>query len=29
LREELNGYSLADEGLLTLPKAKRKPRRRG
>ena len=29
LREELNGFSLADEGLLTLPKAKRKPRRRG
>ncbi len=28
LREELNGYSLADEGLLTLPKAKRKPVRR-
>lgn len=28
LREELNGYSLADEGLLTLPKAKRKPARR-
>lgn len=28
LREELNGYSLADEGLLTLPKAKRKPQRR-
>jgi DNA-binding MurR/RpiR family transcriptional regulator len=28
LREELNGYSLADEGLLTLPKAKRKPPRR-
>ncbi|GAA1592586.1 MurR/RpiR family transcriptional regulator [Kribbella sancticallisti] len=27
LREELNGYSLADEGLLTLPKAKRKPPR--
>jgi len=29
LREELNGYSLATKGLLTLPKAKRKPRRRG
>ena len=28
LREELNGYSLADEGVLTLPKAKRKPVRR-
>lgn len=28
LREELNGYSLADEGLLTLPKAKRKSQRR-
>jgi DNA-binding MurR/RpiR family transcriptional regulator len=28
LREELNGYSLADEGQLTLPKAKRKPVRR-
>jgi len=28
LREELNGYSLADEALLTLPKAKRKPRRK-
>ena len=28
LREDLNGYSLADEGLLTLPKAKRKARGR-
>ncbi len=28
LREELNGYSLADEGLLTLPKAKRTAQRR-
>jgi DNA-binding MurR/RpiR family transcriptional regulator len=28
LREELNGYSLADEGQLTLPKAKRRPARR-
>jgi len=29
LREELNGYTLADEGLLTMPDAKRTPRRRG
>lgn len=28
LREELNGYSLVDEGLLTLPKAKRTTQRR-
>jgi len=28
LREDLNGYTLADEGLLTLPKAKRTTQRR-
>ena len=28
LREELIGYSRADEGYVTLPKAKRKPQRR-